>query len=113
MQKYRATNYGNIPAIETVEVVRETEKCVWVDWAGYGEGSRRAKTDRAFEAYFDTFQEAKDWLVTIIECRLKEVEAQEKNLPLEFDYLKAEIAEKINRARKQLGDVLNIPKHGK
>lgn len=59
--KYKATNWGHL--IETVQVERETGTSVWI------RGQRTAKRS-AYSGHFDTFCEAKAFLVKCAEERL-------------------------------------------
>jgi len=54
MKKYLARPYGKL--IWPVEVERETEKCVWI-------GGRRSAKRTSRVGYFDTFKDAKAFLL--------------------------------------------------
>jgi hypothetical protein len=70
MKKYKTvSNVKNL--IEEVEVERETELCVWVwvtRWGGR-ELARAAKRS-SYENYFDTWDEARDFLRDARQSRL-------------------------------------------
>jgi len=54
--KYKADKWGN--DLEVVEIEKETDNSVWV------KGRRNAKSN-SYEAYFDTIQQAKEWVISI------------------------------------------------
>lgn len=58
MKKYRTATWGKL--IEAVDVDRETEASVWVN------GRRNGKRTE-YHSYFDTFAEAKQYLLDIAE----------------------------------------------
>ena len=58
MKKYRTSTLGKL--IEAVEVERETEASVWVN------GQRNGKRTE-YHSYFNTFKEAKQYLLDIAE----------------------------------------------
>ena len=60
-KKYCAKRYGN-DHITKVNVLRETPKFVWLEEKNGGE--RRQKTESEYCAYFNTFYEAKGWLIS-------------------------------------------------
>lgn len=76
---YQASEWGELPSITEVAVTRETENSVWFD------GKLRRKESEG-EAYFHTWAEAKDWLVTRAVARL---ETTMKRLKRENDRLDA------------------------
>jgi len=71
MIKYRAA----FKSIEPVEVVRETDKCVWVKHNGIG-SERRSNKISDYESWFDTWDEAKAHLVKIAEDDLNRARLQ-------------------------------------
>ena len=75
MKKYMTKKYGVI--IEKVEVERETESSIWTD------GVRNAKRS-GWSNFFDTFDEAKDFLMKESESHLlyneKRLEAAKNRL---------------------------------
>ena len=76
MKKYKTGGYGEL--IEEVEIVRETEKSVFVkDLYGFNTGrvSREAKRC-SYSNYFDTMKEAKDFLKQRFEDKIKSHEQQ-------------------------------------
>jgi len=67
MIKYRVNKYGY--SIDRISVIRETEKMVFVQgWRGQGE--RRESKDTAFDKWFDSFDEAKDFILSRIKIDL-------------------------------------------
>lgn len=105
MKKYRARNCVT-PIIEIVEIVRESKKCVWV--LCFGRPSRIAKISGTFEAYCDTFQEAKNWLRVVAVSSLKKAEEREKNLPEAIQSLKFCVARQLQEAKEQLDNADNL-----
>jgi hypothetical protein len=61
MKKYKTGYIGN-QYIETVDVVRETEKCVYVK-SRLGKGEERRLKITEYECYFDSFDEARAHLI--------------------------------------------------
>jgi hypothetical protein len=66
--KYKAFYYSH-PEVEKVEVEKETELSVWI------KGRREAKETQC-SAFFDTFQEAKDFLIDVFEKKAQTVRRQ-------------------------------------
>lgn len=69
--------------IEKVEVERETEKCVWVKRWGSQTASRRNKMSD-YECYFDSFDEAKAYLVDAAKRKVTAAEARLQSLKAEL-----------------------------
>lgn len=63
--RYLTTSYWN--DIRTVEVERETEKCVWV------KGRRQHRRSR-YDNYFDTYDQARQFLIDEAQTRLAQAE---------------------------------------
>ena len=63
--KYKAMLH--LKKIKKVEVERETNASVWIN------GSREDKKNRLV-SYFDTFDEAKDWMIHSKKAYMKQVE---------------------------------------
>ena len=68
MTKYKAYHCSR-PEVKRVEVEKETESSVWI------KGRREAK-ETQYSAFFDTFQEAKDFLIDVFEKKAKTVRLQ-------------------------------------
>ncbi len=62
--KYQAVR-GISGSIEKVEILKESEKSVWYS----KDDCRRKMTD--YNAFFDTFEEAKEWLIIWADNRQK------------------------------------------
>lgn len=105
MKKYRARNCVT-QTIEVVEIVKESEKCVWIPY--FGRPSRVAKISGTFEAYCDTFQEAKNWLRVVAVHYLMKAEEKQKNLPKEIEKIKSRVAKEVQEAKEQLNNVGNL-----
>ncbi len=62
--------------IEEVEVVRETEKSVWVEYTGFTgkKETRRSAKISTYESYFNTFKEAKKYLEDEAKKHLEQME---------------------------------------
>ena len=63
LKMYRAVTCSN--EIREVDVIRQTEKFVvleYVDWRGRKREKKELKST-GYYSYFETFQEAKDWLI--------------------------------------------------
>ncbi len=71
--KYKTNYHGD--SIKKVEVVRETDKCVFTDRGGLRKVIREAKVSR-FGSYFDSFQDAKDNLLLLSSKRIASVESK-------------------------------------
>jgi hypothetical protein len=68
MIKYRS--WPSIPEIKAVEILRETDESVFfASPHAPNNGRREAKQSEAF-AYFDTFEEARQFAVTRLEDRI-------------------------------------------
>jgi len=68
MKKYIANNgYGK--RIRAIEIDKETDSSVWVDGR-----VRRKYTE--FESFFDTFEQAKEWLLLESKARLDQSRRQ-------------------------------------
>lgn len=61
MIKYKTVSFGR-HRIEKVEVVKETEKTVWVK-TGDGATINKTLKDSVYHHYFNSWQEAKDYLL--------------------------------------------------
>ena len=70
MKMYMTNKWDFNDKIEVVEVERKTEKTVWID------GRRHAQLND-YHAYFDTFDEAKTYLLGVAESKL---DAARRNL---------------------------------
>lgn len=68
MKKYRARSWNN--QIEVVEVERETGSSVWI------KGRRSKKQTLEGDSYFDTFIEAKNYMLDIAERRVNLMRAR-------------------------------------
>ena len=68
MTKYKAYYYSR-PEVEKVEVEKETESSVWIQ-------GRREVKETQYSAFFDTFQEAKDFLIDVFEKKAQTVRRQ-------------------------------------
>ncbi len=64
--KWQASRY--LPEIERVIVERETDKCVWVNW-GTGRAYRKLKD--AHVPFFNTFEDARHYLVELYRGRIE------------------------------------------
>lgn len=60
MKKFKATFFG-IPTLEEIEIIRETDKCVFLK-GGYRE--RRENKSSNYHEYFETRGEAKNFIIT-------------------------------------------------
>ena len=51
--------------IKPIDVVRETEKCIWIERETYGGDVRQSRSSKSssYENYFDSFGEAKTFLM--------------------------------------------------
>lgn len=68
MVKYKVDHYWR-PEVKKVEIEKETESSVWI------KGRREAK-ETQYHAFFDTFQEAKDFLIDVFEKKAQAVRRQ-------------------------------------
>jgi putative IMPACT (imprinted ancient) family translation regulator len=61
--KYQTGGFGS-KGIEQVEVVKETEKTVWVrhEWNGH-KSVEQVRKESNYHQFHDTWQEAKDYLI--------------------------------------------------
>lgn len=69
MKKYKTAGNWNAK-IEVVECERETDSCVWVR-GGFSKAERRYNKKSSYDNYFDSFQEAKDFLINTGEAKVK------------------------------------------
>ena len=95
MIKYKA-NYCVRPEVEKVEIEKETESSVWI------KGRREAK-ETQYHAFFNTFQEAKDFLID------KGFDKQFGARPLKRTiqrFLEDPLAEEILAMQIKQGDIL-------
>ena len=76
--KYRTC----LNTIEKIEIDRETDKSVWVN------GQRQAKAG-GYYAYFDTFGEAKGFLITTVLAEIRNAENSINYQKRELDKIKA------------------------
>ena len=68
--KYKVSSKSHNPKIEKVEVVRETAQCVFLPpYNGMGSERREAKSSD-YADYFDSFEDAKSFLVTLWESKV-------------------------------------------
>ncbi len=74
--KYKTNYIDN--SIKKVEVVRETDKCVFIARGGLRKVIREAKVSM-LGSYFDSFQDAKDNLLLLSSKRLASVESKFKS----------------------------------
>ena len=74
MKKYRITRWGKDPVIE-VEIEKETSVFVWIK-------GRRHKKETEYHGFFDTREEAFDYLIKqeIVEITLLKQKVQQKEL---------------------------------
>ncbi len=75
MKKYRTGSYGKDLICE-VEVVRETEKQVII--MGHT-GDRREAKKSEYQNYFDTWEEAKEFLIIIAQNKVDDTEIKLEN----------------------------------
>jgi hypothetical protein len=90
MKKYQAAFYGGTPVLKRVEVVRETAKCVYTNDALFRE-SKRAK-ESSCEAYFDTQEDAREWIKTKILAEIERAEHQIKSMQKRVELMGKELA---------------------
>lgn len=69
MIKYQVGGFFKKNPIEPVEVEKETEKSIWIN------GCIRRKTS-GYEKYFDTWQEAHDYLKNQAESKISRLSAE-------------------------------------
>jgi len=69
MKKYKTAGNWNAK-IEVVECEKETAACVWV-YHYLNQPSRRNNKRSSYDNYFDSFQEAKDFLIEQGEAQVK------------------------------------------
>lgn len=68
--KYKVSSKSYNPRIEKVEIVRETAQCVFLPpFRGTGSERREAKSSD-YADYFDSFEDAKSFLVTLWEFKV-------------------------------------------
>jgi hypothetical protein len=78
MIMYRACTYRKKP-VEKVEVIKRTTKKVFYEEKDYWNGkpiNRQAFMDGRDTSYFDTFAQAKKWLMDFYDTRIKGLESQ-------------------------------------
>lgn len=85
--KYRVRSWGFSPVVIKVEIVKQTEKFVFLK-----NGSREAINSN-YGAYFDSFEEAKEFKIN---CLQKNLEAAKRNLQQAEEDLEAML--KVNEA---------------
>jgi hypothetical protein len=70
MIKYRTRSYQDMK-IEAVEVTRETDKTIWYISEFWDKGKeRRASKNSGDDKYWDTWEQARDYLVNKIKMRI-------------------------------------------
>lgn len=67
--KYLTSSYRN--EITTVQIVRETEKCVFIPRSGPIGGERRESKRSEFYSYFSTWEKAHEYLLNRATTKLK------------------------------------------
>ncbi len=72
MKKYQIGMYGD--DITEVDVIRETDKCVFVRTSGGQE--RRERKDAGYYRKFDSWEQARDVLIERTQRRLKSLQDQ-------------------------------------
>ena len=79
MIKYK-TGYSK-DSIEEIEVIRETEKCVFIKpyWSGVGRNERRESKISDFGRYYDSWDEPHHYLVDEAHDRVKFAESRLKD----------------------------------
>lgn len=83
MKKYLAKTFYN--KIDEVEILRETNSFVYI--IGYnGKEIREAKISN-YDCYFDTYQEAKDWLLRLHNDKIESLERQLNRAKEEYNYI--------------------------
>lgn len=68
MMKYLATFYGR-PEIRPVEIKKETKACIYIAQGGRWQDRREAKISEG-RGYFDTWSEARDFLLSVEEGKM-------------------------------------------
>jgi len=91
--KFKTNSYPF--GIIKVEATRETDSCVWVKHP-YRPGEEVRKNKRAeYESYFDTFQQAKDYLLKkhqeLLDRAKRNVENCQKNYDMVLSFKEPEI----------------------
>ncbi len=61
--KYLALKYSYRPTIQAVQVEKETKQSVWID-------GRRSAKQTTYENYFDSFDDAKNFLAKLADDKL-------------------------------------------
>ena len=109
MTKYRTYSpaYGS-PSIEKTEIVHETEKCVFLPsrWGG-GKPDRKPKAD-SYWHYFDTFQEAKRWLIAKSKAALENAILQKEGLPDHFREMTIAADKDVKKSQDSLEKIKQI-----
>jgi len=76
--KFKVSNKNYRPTIEKVEIVRETNACVFLP-SNFGGSPRRESKSSDWANYFDTFDQAKDFLIShwekILESKRRSLES--------------------------------------
>lgn len=104
MIKYRTANWSFSLEIEPVEVERETEKCVWITYRT-GRSRRNLKHQSLGYHYFDTFMDAKDWLMKQAKDGLMRANHRIDDLPALYEEVKAKAQKDLVKAQKRVSDV--------
>ena len=68
MIKYKVSHYWR-PEVEKVEIEKETDSSVWIK-------GRRGAKETQYHAFFDTFAEAKAFLIDVFEKKAQAVRSQ-------------------------------------
>jgi hypothetical protein len=84
MKKYRATRWGNIDAYEVVKETAASLTYLYVDSWSRRESERKEMKSCDGHSWFDTWEDAKAWLVANAE---REVDAARGNLRRAHDKL--------------------------
>jgi len=87
MIKFRTTSHGSSMAkIEPIEVIRETEKQVVI--IGWRNKERRLAKQSNYENFFDTWDEAHQFLISHAENLVNAVEERLSNCKANLDRIK-------------------------
>lgn len=84
--KYKVTSKNHNPKIEKVEILRETAQCVFLP-PYRGTGERREAKNSEWADYFDSFDEAKLFLVTMWERKVDTARRNLEDTNAKLDYL--------------------------
>ena len=89
MIKHKTTGLGWKNLIEKAEVERETESSVWI-------GGRRSAKISSYECYFDTFGEAKSYLLDMARKHLERANGRVSYAEKELDEV-IKLAEEVEK----------------